>query len=181
MRNGSLPSIRVIGSLIIGAGALLVTACGGGSGATSASSGGGSGGSSTTISAAQTSLGSVLAGPNGNTVYVLVDSSGKSIPCTGGCLSAWPPVTMSSGSPQAGSGVTASLATTPQGGSTQATANGNPLYYYSGDSGAGQTNGQGIKSFGGVWYAVQPNGQPMASSGSSGSNGSPSSSAGGGY
>jgi hypothetical protein len=45
----------------------------------------------------------------------------------------------------------------------QVTADGAPLYYFSGDSAAGQVNGQGIKSFGGVWYAVQASGQPLKS------------------
>jgi hypothetical protein len=45
----------------------------------------------------------------------------------------------------------------------QVTADGAPLYYFSGDSAAGQVNGQGIKSFGGVWYAVQASGQPLTS------------------
>jgi hypothetical protein len=48
----------------------------------------------------------------------------------------------------------------------QVTADGAPLYYFSGDSAAGQVNGQGIKSFGGVWYAVQASGQPLTSAAS---------------
>jgi Secreted repeat of unknown function len=45
----------------------------------------------------------------------------------------------------------------------QVSANGAPLYYFSGDSAAGQVNGQGIKSFGGIWYAVQASGTPLTS------------------
>jgi hypothetical protein len=45
----------------------------------------------------------------------------------------------------------------------QVTADGAPLYYFSGDSAAGQVNGQGIKSFGGIWYAVQASGKPLTS------------------
>jgi Secreted repeat of unknown function len=45
----------------------------------------------------------------------------------------------------------------------QVTAEGAPLYYFSGDSAAGQVNGQGLKSFGGIWHAVQASGQPLTS------------------
>jgi hypothetical protein len=45
----------------------------------------------------------------------------------------------------------------------QVTADGAPLYYFSGDSAAGQVNGQGIKSFGGTWYALQTSGHPLTS------------------
>lgn len=127
------------------------------------------------IGTSQTSKGTLLAGPSGNTVYVLLSAQGTSVPCSGSCAAVWPPLT-ASGTPQAGAGVTASLGTTSKAGtSMQVTANGMPVYYYSGDSGSGQANGQGINSFGGIWYAVQPNGQPMMTS--SGGGGSPSSSA----
>jgi hypothetical protein len=45
----------------------------------------------------------------------------------------------------------------------QVTADGAPLYYFSGDSAAGQANGEGIKNFGGTWYAVLATGQPLKS------------------
>ena len=41
---------------------------------------------------------------------------------------------------------------------TQVTYNGHPLYYYSGDSQAGQQNGQGLNAFGAAWYVVAPTG-----------------------
>lgn len=160
--------------------ALLLAACGGGSnsgtGNSPAAGGAGSGGGAT-IGTTQTSAGSVLTGPDGKTLYVLLDSSGNAVACSGSCLAVWPPLT-TSGSPQAGSGVSASLATTSAaGGGSQVTADGNPLYYFSQDSAAGQANGQGIMSFGGTWHAVQPNGQPVSAGSSTGS----TSSTGGGY
>lgn len=138
------------------------------------------GAESGSLGTAQTSRGSVLAGPSGKTLYVLVDSQNKAVPCSGQCGAVWPPLTVS-GAPQAGSGVSASLATTSSAGNAgQVTANGMPVYYYSGDGGSGDVNGQGINSFGGTWYAVQPNGQPMTSGG--GTNAPTSSpSSGGGY
>ena len=43
-------------------------------------------------------------------------------------------------------------------GKTQVTYNGHPLYVYSGDSAAGQTNGEGI---GGVWFAIGSTGSKL--------------------
>jgi predicted lipoprotein with Yx(FWY)xxD motif len=153
---------------ILGAAALLTLAGCGGAAATSASGGSGGGGTGN-VGTMQVSLGTVLTGPSGNTLYVLVSAQGTPVPCTGSCLSAWPPLTMASGTtPQAGSGVSASLAVMSlSDGTKQVTASGDPLYYYSGDSGSGQVKGEGINSFGGIWYAVQPNGQ-LAKTGASG-------------
>jgi len=149
------------------AGMAAVAACG-----ASSSSGGGAGSNGgATVTAVQTSVGTVLAGPSGATAYVLLSSQGASLPCEGACTSTWMPVTVSSGAaPQAGSGVSTSLTVAARSdGSMQVAANGNPLYYYTGDNGSGQVNGQGIKSFGGTWYAVDTNGKPVQSGGSSSS------------
>ena len=54
-------------------------------------------------------------------------------------------------------------------GTTQVTYNGHPLYYYSGDTAAGDVNGQGLN---GKWYIANPDGSapsaPAATSSSSG-------------
>jgi predicted lipoprotein with Yx(FWY)xxD motif len=62
--------------------------------------------------------------------------------------------------PKAGNGVKASMLGTihRSDGGTQVTYNHHPLYYYSGDSGAGQQNGQAINAFGAAWYVVTPSG-----------------------
>jgi predicted lipoprotein with Yx(FWY)xxD motif len=138
--------------------AIVVSACG----ASSSPAAGSSAAGPMSISATQTSLGSVLSGPSGDTVYMLISAQGTPLPCTGQCLSAWPPVAATAGSsPQAGSGVSATLAVDSS--VMQVTADGAPLYYFSGDNAAGQVNGQGIKSFGGVWYAVQSSGKALTS------------------
>jgi predicted lipoprotein with Yx(FWY)xxD motif len=41
------------------------------------------------------------------------------------------------------------------------TYNKHPLYYYSGDSQAGQQNGQGLNAFGALWYVVGPAGNQV--------------------
>ncbi|HTO00836.1 MAG TPA: hypothetical protein VL068_09205, partial [Microthrixaceae bacterium] len=46
-------------------------------------------------------------------------------------------------------------------GSLQVTANGHPLYQYSGDSQAGDTNGQGID---GTWFALSSAGKAVQES-----------------
>ena len=63
--------------------------------------------------------------------------------------------------------------TTRDDGTTQVTYDGHPLYLYSGDTIAGDANGQGI---GGVWFAVTAKGAPATASSSTSS-----SSSGGGY
>ncbi len=111
--------------------------------------------------ASNATLGTVLVGGTGNTVYTLTDASGKAVACTGQCLTFWPPLLLASGSTTASgaSGVTG-LATVSAGGGTQVTENGLPLYYFSGDKAAGTANGEGIASFGGTWHIVKSSAAP---------------------
>jgi len=97
----------------------------------------------------------LVAGANGMTVYTFtkdVKDSGTSA-CTGGCITKWPALTVAAGAtPKAGAGVTGKLATiTRDDGSLQVTYNGLPLYFFSGDSAAGDSNGV----YPG-WSAVKP-------------------------
>ncbi|MGR6034639.1 MAG: COG4315 family predicted lipoprotein [Candidatus Nitrosoglobus sp.] len=46
-------------------------------------------------------------------------------------------------------------------GSMQVTYDGWPLYYYFKDTGPGDTQGEGIESFGAKWYLVTPHGKPI--------------------
>jgi predicted lipoprotein with Yx(FWY)xxD motif len=75
----------------------------------------------------------------------------------------------------AGSGTKSSLFGTKKGsdGHRYPTYNGWSLYEYAGDTGPGQTNGEGIKSFGGTWYVLDASGNPVTSKsgGSSGGGG----------
>ncbi len=128
------------------------------------------GGGAATIDVANNAqLGQILTDSNGDTVYVFAkDTNGKSA-CNGSCAGVWPPVT-TSGSPKAGTGAAASkLGTTKRSdGSTQVTYAGHPLYTYTADASPGDTTGNGINEFGGLWYAVRPNGSNAPASGSSG-------------
>ena len=68
--------------------------------------------------------------------------------CNGGCATNWPPVLVVDG---VASGVAGLSTITRDDGSIQAAHNGRPLYYFSGDLAAGDTNGDGA---GGVWHVV---------------------------
>jgi predicted lipoprotein with Yx(FWY)xxD motif len=102
-----------------------------------------------------TKIGNVLVDGQGRTLYTFSKDTGAMSTCNGACASIWLPVT-TSGSPKAGAGVSAAkLGTSKRSdGSTQVTWAGHPLYRYSGDSQPGQTAGQGLNAFGGVWHVV---------------------------
>ncbi|MDQ1433756.1 MAG: hypothetical protein QOF59_572 [Actinomycetota bacterium] len=103
-------------------------------------------------------VGSVLVDDTGLTLYTLT-KSGAPIACTGQCATFWPPLTLPAGTTTAvgDSGVTG-LGTAKVSGGLQVTANGDPLYRFSQDTGPGDAKGEGISSFGGVWHAVQSSG-----------------------
>ena len=121
-----------------------------------------------------------LVNGSGDAVYLWAKDGKNMSACTGACAGAWPPVT-TTGAPTAGSGVTASdLGTiTRSGGTKQVTYDGHPLYFFSGDSGAGMTNGQGNDGFGAKWWLVSPSGSQITSADAVSSTSSSSSSSGG--
>jgi predicted lipoprotein with Yx(FWY)xxD motif len=101
------------------------------------------------VSTATTSLGAVLTGPTGLTLYTHTGDSATSSTCTGGCATAWPPLTVpAGGSATGGTGVTGTFATlTRADGSVQVTYNGMPLYGWQGDSKPGDVTGDGKAGF----------------------------------
>jgi predicted lipoprotein with Yx(FWY)xxD motif len=107
-------------------------------------------------------LGTFLVDAKGRTLYLWKADTGMSSTCTGACAQAWPPAT-TSGKPTAGSGVQASmLGTTKRSdGTLEVTYAGHPLYTFSGDAQAGQTNGQDSSAFGATWYIVAPSGKQI--------------------
>ena len=99
----------------------------------------------------------IVAGSNGMTVYQFgkdVAGSGTSA-CTGGCITKWPALTVPAGTtPTAGTGATGTIGTiarTDTNGALQVTYNGLPLYFFSGDKAAGDSNGIYTG-----WSAVKP-------------------------
>jgi predicted lipoprotein with Yx(FWY)xxD motif len=107
-------------------------------------------------------LGSFLVDSNGMTLYIFTkDTQGTSSAaaasaCSGNCATLWPPL-LTNGAPTAGTGVTGSMlgTLTRSDGSVQVTYNGWPLYSYSKDMAAGDTNGEGVGTF---WYVINPTG-----------------------
>ncbi len=102
----------------------------------------------------------VLIEAHGRTLYALSPETAGHLLCKSSeCFGVWPPLTVSSSGARltAGPGVHGHLGLLARGrGKWQVTLGGLPLYRYSGDAAAGQANGQGIHSFGGVWHAVSP-------------------------
>jgi predicted lipoprotein with Yx(FWY)xxD motif len=131
-----------------------------------------------TVRVAKTNLGKILVNSKGRTLYLFQADSGTTSACNDACATNWPPLT--SATPKIGKGAKASLASTAtrSDGKPQVIYNGHPLYTYSGDKKAGNTNGQGVNAFGGLWYVLSPTGNeitstPSTSGSSGGSSGSP--------
>jgi len=176
--------MRRIYLTLIGAGAVALAGCGA-AGPTSSPTGGNGGSTSPTVSTGTTSLGTVLVDSKGMTLYYfLPEKNGKLGACDAGCLATWPPVT-ASGSPTSSSGVTGTLGvvsiTLSGAAVSEVTYNSWPLHRYSGDTAAGQVNGQNIGS---VWFAAEPattSSETGATTGSGTATPTPTSSSGGGY
>jgi predicted lipoprotein with Yx(FWY)xxD motif len=119
-----------------------------------------------TVSSRMTAEGKVLVGPSGLSLYTFSGDLAPSTGCTSAlCLKIWPPVLSTSGTVSAGPGVNAAkLAVQKRPGvGDQVTYYGHPLYYFLKDTAAGQSNGEDVASFGGVWQLVSAAGHPAAS------------------
>jgi predicted lipoprotein with Yx(FWY)xxD motif len=117
----------------------------------------------TTISVATNAkLGQILVDASGKTVYLFVADTGTSSTCYTSCATIWPPI-LTTGAPAAGTGAQASLlgTTARTDGTTEVTYAGHPLYYFIQDKAAGDTKGQGINGFGGLWWVMSPSGAAM--------------------
>jgi predicted lipoprotein with Yx(FWY)xxD motif len=166
--------LRAGGAVAIASLALFVAACGGGSSSSTTSSSAGSstspqGHTAAVVTTAKGPDGTFLAGPSGRTLYLWqADGHGMSN-CTGSCAAAWPPLT-TKGKPKASNGAVAGdVGTVARAdGTTQVTYKGHPLYYYTGDTGPGQTNGEGSNGFGAKWWLVTTSGSAITMPASSG-------------
>ena len=112
------------------------------------------------LGVAATSLGPVLVDSRGLTVYLLTaDTPGHST-CSAQCLQYWPlvPAPKGTGVPSV-HGISAALtATRATSGASMVAAGGWPLYTFVKDAAPGDVTGEGVKTFGGTWYAVSPSG-----------------------
>jgi predicted lipoprotein with Yx(FWY)xxD motif len=110
------------------------------------------------------SLGTFLVDAKGRALYLWDADHGSKSTCNGECATDWPPLT-TTGTPKAsGKAKTSLLGTTKRSdGSREVTYAGHPLYYYAGDTGPGQTTGQGSDGFGAPWWVVTPAGKAIQS------------------
>ena len=146
------------------ASALLATACSSAAASSSpASPATGSPASASTtgtvITAHAGSAGTFLTNGSGRAVYLWAKDGMNMSACSGACAAAWPPVPATGTLTATGGAKASDLGTiTRSDGTKQATYDGHPLYYFVGDSAAGQTNGQGSDNFGAKWWLVAPSG-----------------------
>jgi predicted lipoprotein with Yx(FWY)xxD motif len=172
-RMARLPVAVKLGAPL--AAALLAAGCSSASGGTSGTAGTQATGSpagaskaaatSTVIATSSNSGMTFLVNGSGDAVYLWAKDGKNMSACTGACASAWPPVQATGTVTAAGAAKSADLGTiTRSDGSKQVTYDGHPLYYFAGDSGSGQANGQGSDSFGAKWWLVTPSGADVTAS-----------------
>jgi predicted lipoprotein with Yx(FWY)xxD motif len=113
-----------------------------------------------TLKAGSSSYGKVLFDGRGFVLYAFTRDKGKSA-CYGACAKAWPPYFAPKGTLRVGAGLKRSLlgTVTRKNGKRQVTYAGKPLYYYVGDTRAGQILCQDVVEFGGRWLIVRPSGK----------------------
>ncbi|MGW5675591.1 COG4315 family predicted lipoprotein [Streptomyces sp. NPDC003860] len=146
---------------------LTLTACGGSDGAPSSDGGKGAGAMGVGASAkpagasivqvADSSLGRILVDEKGRTLYGFTKDKPGASSCDADCVAVWPALT-SARDIAAGPGVQAALLTEAklEEGAEQAVYGDWPLYYYVGDTAAGDVNGQGLD---GEWFAIAADGK----------------------
>lgn len=158
--------MRIVGVVCAATLAAVLTACSGSSAdrtagssekkgsSSSAQDGAGAASSGTlAVKASDTELGTILTDQTGRTLYAFTSDKGNTSSCSdSACIATWPALAGTK-APVAGSGIKASmLGTTKRAeGTTQATYNGWPLYYYAADAQPGDTDGQGVD---GEWFVV---------------------------
>lgn len=100
-------------------------------------------------------LGDYLVGAAGLTLYIFTHDQENESYCFDECLITWPPVLLAEGvEPTLGAGVTGELGTAQlPDGSQMLTYEGWPLYFFKGDQGPAQFNGNGVRD---VWFVASP-------------------------
>jgi len=133
-----------------------------------------------TVDVANSGPTEILVDSEGRTLYLFKKDAGTKSTCFGACADAWPPL-RANGKPTAEAGANASLlgTTARADGKPQVTYNGQPLYLYAGDEKPGDTNGQGLTTFGALWGVLSPAGNQVT--GQASGSGGGGSRYGGGY
>ncbi len=98
-------------------------------------------------------LGDILVGKNGMTLYTYSKDEANKSNCSGVCINNWPALEPD-GPLTAATGISGTLGViTRDNGVSQVAYNGKPLYYWINDKKSGDTTGQGV---GGVWFVAKP-------------------------
>lgn len=179
--------LRLAAIVLVAALGLVAAGCGGGSSSSSAPKSGVAGAEHTLSTVVLktrkiSGLGVVLVNRKGRTLYVFMKDQHRHVTCTGSCAGFWPPLKWKSKSkPTAGGAAKQALMGSdknPSGGRV-VTYNKWPLYTYSGDSGAGQTHGEGQNLNGGKWYVISAKGKLVKHKSSTGGGGTTTTGGGG--
>ncbi|MGI9611717.1 MAG: COG4315 family predicted lipoprotein [Acidimicrobiales bacterium] len=110
-----------------------------------------------------TSIGDVLVGDDGRSLYGFANDTQAASTCYGTCAEDWPPVLVGPDwivGPRLDSGIFAT--TVRDDGQLQLVAGKWPLYFYAGDGAPGDVNGHGA---GDVWFLVDPAGSLLEPAG----------------
>ncbi|HTV12798.1 MAG TPA: hypothetical protein VME20_13165 [Acidimicrobiales bacterium] len=107
-------------------------------------------------------LGKILATGPGLALYMLTADARDATSCFGACASVWPPLLSLNGL-RTGAGVTKSALSTFErpGGARQVAYMGHPLYTFQEDTQPGTARGEGVETYGGTWWVLAPDGQPV--------------------
>jgi predicted lipoprotein with Yx(FWY)xxD motif len=106
--------------------------------------------------------GDILVTSSGLALYLLTSDPRNGSSCIGSCVIVWPPL-VAGHTLKAGPGVKASLLSsfTRSDGVKQVLYNHHALYTYEEDSNPGMVSGQGVETYGGIWWLVSPAGQAI--------------------
>ncbi|MGO9661329.1 MAG: hypothetical protein ACLP7F_23610 [Acidimicrobiales bacterium] len=118
--------------------------------------------SSTVAERSVKGLGRILVTSAGITLYMLTSDPPGGSNCIGSCALVWPPLA-AKGRVRAGPGVNPALLSTyaRSDGVRQVLYAGHALYTYQDDTSPGMVTGQGVETYGGIWWVVAPSGKPV--------------------
>ena len=105
-------------------------------------------------------FGPVLFDETGQAIYLFDKETTGESQCYGECAAEWPPV-LTEGEPEAGPGLSQGKlgVTDRRDGTRQVTYNGHPLYLYA-HEGPGEVRCHNVPGFGGIWLALNADGDP---------------------
>ena len=106
--------------------------------------------------------GEMLADRSGRALYLFDKERSDRPRCHRGCATAWPPLKTKK-KPRVGKGLDSDLigTTKRRNGSKQVTYDGKPLYFYIDDRKPGRVGCHDVRSFGGLWLVVSPDGEAV--------------------